>query len=59
MVGPIYFIYDNKAKRIVNKCFFFRTIDGGPVKIIEEKTKEPLDKIPESWYNTDTNQERN
>ena len=32
VVGPIYFIYDNKAKRIVNKCFFFRTIDGGPVK---------------------------
>lgn len=59
VVGPIYFIYDNKAKRIVNKCFFFRTIDGGPVKIIEEKTEEPLDKIPESWYNTDINQERN
>ena len=28
VVGPIYFIYDNKAKRIVNKFFFYRVIRG-------------------------------
>jgi len=30
--GPIYFCHDKKAKRIVNRCFFYRTISGEKVK---------------------------
>lgn len=32
VVGPIYFCYDKSAKRIVNRCFFYRTITGEKVK---------------------------
>lgn len=28
VVGPIYFCYDKSAKRIINKCFFYRVIRG-------------------------------
>lgn len=32
VVGPIYLCHDKKAKRIVNRWFFYRTITGEKVK---------------------------
>lgn len=32
VVGPIYLCHDKRAKRIVNKWFFYRTITGEKVK---------------------------